>query len=298
MHWTALLAYRRFPPNALVIDDLACIGCGYNLRGIRVGARCPECGGHVGDSLFLLAKPDVVGHALNGVGKSFLASFALLLVFISSATWMPMLATGVLVLGAIWRVFHAAELRYRGAIVRLPVIGTHVEVFWWCIVIDAMVTLGFFAIAVLFAMDPVAITPRLLTLGLVGWLMTTMLCLAAAGWMGKPFAVMLGYGWMAIEFSIQRTWAVASLAFALVLMFVIASGSPRTPVLIAFAVFALVFAGQLLLTTVTLLQLANAAYRSSDTLDDAIDVYAGDAKQPVTSSHPVNQRPGIPLVRE
>jgi hypothetical protein len=31
------------PPPKTVREDLLCPGCGYNLRGLRFGARCPEC---------------------------------------------------------------------------------------------------------------------------------------------------------------------------------------------------------------------------------------------------------------
>jgi hypothetical protein len=301
MHWTALLAHRRFPPSARVIDDLACIACGYNLRGIRVGDRCPECGGNVGDSLFLLAKPDIVGRGFNGIGKSFLAVFGIVIVIISSATWAPMLAAGVIAAGAIWRTFHAAELRYRGAIVRLPMIGPRIEVLWCCMVVDAVVSLALLAIAIIFALDPSAFSPQVLRLAFVCWFMTLMLCMATAGWMGRPFATMLGYGWMSIEFTVQRTWVAATAAFAMIVMLLRIFSAPQTPLLIGMAVFALVFGGAILFTAITLLQLANAAYRSSETLDDAIDMFAGDAKPSENKPAPVisrPQRPGIPLARD
>lgn len=31
--------------------DMACVGCGYNLRTLAVNGRCPECGRRVGDSI-------------------------------------------------------------------------------------------------------------------------------------------------------------------------------------------------------------------------------------------------------
>jgi hypothetical protein len=281
-----------------VIDDLACIGCGYNLRGMRVGDRCPECGGHVGDSLFLLARPNVAGRGLNGIGKSFLASFAIIIALMSAATWAPMVATGVIAAGALWRIVHAAELRYRASVVNLPVIGQRIEVFWCCIVVDGLMSLTVFIIAMLHANDPATLTRPTVALGMIAWFMTIMLCMAGAGWLGKPFAVMLGYGWMAIEFSVQRAWIAACAAFAFILLILTGIGAPQIPVLIAKSVFALTFAGGVLLTMVTLMQLANAAFRSSETLDDAIDVYAGDAKELTTKPLPHSQQPGIPLVRD
>jgi hypothetical protein len=37
-------------PTGPVNEGLACIGCGYNLRGLSHEGRCPECGRAVTDS--------------------------------------------------------------------------------------------------------------------------------------------------------------------------------------------------------------------------------------------------------
>ncbi|MGB0716413.1 MAG: hypothetical protein ACPGXK_11070, partial [Phycisphaerae bacterium] len=39
------------PVDALLTEDLACRHCGYNLRGLTHGARCPECSAAVAESL-------------------------------------------------------------------------------------------------------------------------------------------------------------------------------------------------------------------------------------------------------
>lgn len=52
------------PAEAIVTDDLVCIGCGYNLRTLPHAGRCPECGRAVWDSVtgtdLRYAPPDYV----------------------------------------------------------------------------------------------------------------------------------------------------------------------------------------------------------------------------------------------
>ncbi len=60
MHWTALLEKKYFPVYARVIDDVSCVGCGYNLRHSRAAGPCPECGRPIIDSLWALAKAALV----------------------------------------------------------------------------------------------------------------------------------------------------------------------------------------------------------------------------------------------
>ena len=92
MHWTAFLAYRRFPANARVADDMACIGCGYNLRGLNVWMRCPECGSEVGNSVFLLARAEIVQRNLHTMGYTYFAPLALLLACLAGAWWPALVA--------------------------------------------------------------------------------------------------------------------------------------------------------------------------------------------------------------
>ncbi|HYE20153.1 MAG TPA: hypothetical protein VEA69_17025, partial [Tepidisphaeraceae bacterium] len=39
------------PPLPAIDRDLACVGCGYNLRTMPVTGRCPECARAVADSV-------------------------------------------------------------------------------------------------------------------------------------------------------------------------------------------------------------------------------------------------------
>ncbi len=39
-------------PNQLIEQDMDCMSCGYNLRGLRLGGRCPECGAAISRSSF------------------------------------------------------------------------------------------------------------------------------------------------------------------------------------------------------------------------------------------------------
>lgn len=34
---------RRMPDDTFVAVDIACLGCGYNLKTMPVDANCPEC---------------------------------------------------------------------------------------------------------------------------------------------------------------------------------------------------------------------------------------------------------------
>jgi len=76
--------------------DQACIRCSYNLRGLPVAGRCPECGTPVADSLrgtlLQYAAPEYLAtiHAgLRLVLFSILASVAFMVIGIIAGIWMP-----------------------------------------------------------------------------------------------------------------------------------------------------------------------------------------------------------------
>ena len=37
-------AAHNVAASAIIDTDRPCLGCGYNLRGLRAGINCPECG--------------------------------------------------------------------------------------------------------------------------------------------------------------------------------------------------------------------------------------------------------------
>ncbi|MCG3124141.1 MAG: hypothetical protein GIKADHBN_02584 [Phycisphaerales bacterium] len=73
------------PTAALVEGDRACVKCSYNLRGLRVDGRCPECGHAVADSLrgtlLEFAAPEYVARVNSGLS---LVLTAILLMIIST----------------------------------------------------------------------------------------------------------------------------------------------------------------------------------------------------------------------
>lgn len=276
MHWTALLAYRRFPPNAQVIDDLACIACGYNLRGLRVSGKCPECGQPIGDSLFVLAKPTEVGQCLNGVAKSFLAFYVILLGCVAGATaWGPIVIAGVFAFGSAWRLMTLIELRRRGAISALPVISTRLRALIACTVLDLIACLSWLAASVAIAKLPAFQSSTgglIFFVTFLFWMCSTLLTAAAAGWLGLAFSAMLGHGWMQLEFKVQLIAIGVSALAVLGLVIVSLRGGASPGILAAFAGFALfIMAVSTLMTIVAVIHLGNAAEQEHETWDEALD---------------------------
>jgi hypothetical protein len=274
MHWTALLAYRRFPADALVIDDVACIGCGYNLRGIRATGRCPECGEYVGDSLFLLARPAVVARALRGIAKSYLACFALLANCLSGTpAWTLIVAVGIIAFGAFWRIVSTAELKYRGAIARLPVIGSRLNLFWIIALVEFIASLMWLIAIIAVAQVPALQTNsgyRMIAMAAAVWMVSLILSAAAAGSLGLALADALAYSWMVIELKVQRI-ALVVWALAAALLFAVGIASVgRGPSIAALIAFDMVFALNLILCTISLLHVANGAEQEGDPWEEAV----------------------------
>jgi hypothetical protein len=62
-----------------LVRDLACIGCGYNLRSLRVDGVCPECGRPIESSLRLIPRPAATATAFTAVVSAALVSTASLI---------------------------------------------------------------------------------------------------------------------------------------------------------------------------------------------------------------------------
>ena len=48
--FTGFQADLRLGPDGRLEMDIACVSCGYNLRGLAPDSRCPECGTAIGHS--------------------------------------------------------------------------------------------------------------------------------------------------------------------------------------------------------------------------------------------------------
>ena len=96
---------------AISHTDLHCIACGYNLRGLPVDGRCPECSAEIRLSRFEFLRPGVMslGFALTGV------SFLLLPVYPVSV---------------ILRLIGLFHLRYKARPDHLPAFRRWIPLMW------------------------------------------------------------------------------------------------------------------------------------------------------------------------
>jgi hypothetical protein len=275
MHWTALLAKRFFPPEARVVEDVTCINCGYNLRGLRAVGYCPECNSQVGDSLFVLARPEVVARGLQALGKGHLAALGLGLGCVINAYWPLFVSVGILFLGAIWRSMGLYELRFRAAIENLPVIAARLRAMAVVSLINTFTTLLWLIAILLIAMVPslqgLPAAARVANALAIGWVFTWLLDLGVTGWFGSALATMLGYGWMIIELRVQLIVVMIGGAATVPLIAVSRLSLSPTAQFSVLAMFCLLGFVMVLLTTASLLHIANGAEKEFDTMDEAIN---------------------------
>lgn len=274
MHWTAFLAYRRFPENARVADDLPCIGCGYNLRSLLARANCSECGRPVGDSLFVLAHPQIVGNCLKSIGGTFFGVLALFLPCLNiNAIWPPIVAMGALTVCASIRAATVWELRTRGAIQALPIIGTRLRVLLVVSIADficaaAACVLMWISIR---TPGPGGIIETAANVMVLVWFATYLLTAFVAGLLGSAIAVMLAYFLSRWEIILHRASLLASvLGIGIVVTCEIAQAS-STVLIIWTVITALVLAGSMVLLALGLIHLGSGAEHESDTWEDVLD---------------------------
>lgn len=72
----------------ILIEDRACVGCGYNLKGLRTDGKCPECGRPIRKASSRLSKQDDMTHAPLPWLRAFSASA-------QSAFWGYLLLLGL-----------------------------------------------------------------------------------------------------------------------------------------------------------------------------------------------------------
>ena len=115
------------PPQAVILRDLHCVGCGYNLRTMQFAGRCPECGLAVERSLLVLPRPLDTGKAIM------LSAFALVVGFVGLYV-LPFMMVALAML-----LLAAHRLRYRCKLSHMSELGSKVRWFWNTIFISALV---------------------------------------------------------------------------------------------------------------------------------------------------------------
>lgn len=292
------MAKRYFPAHARVADDLACIGCGYNLRTLMANANCPECGQQVGSSLFLLARPRVVADNLGGAAKTHLAMFILALPLLGPGSFWPLIvAMAVIGLSIAWRCGCQIAILRGGAVARLPVIGPRLRAWAGITSLELLAALGCLVTTVVVAKSPAlqgTSGAAWIRGTFLAWMLITMSSPVVANWFGAAMTLLLGYNWMIVEFRIHQVIAIAGLGCALLLGFLlVARGGVLVSLLAGFAWLGVGFA--IIATWIALTHLSNAASEASETWDELIDSERIELVANPPSSPKQRERPPIQL---
>ena len=307
MHWTSTLARRAFAPQARVIEDLDCAGCGYNLRGLEAGSRCPECSRAVADSLYVLRQADRVASALRTLARAYagLASVALLGVgAVLGSVGLVWIGVALLGAAAIFRLTAMTDLRFRSDLENLPVIGGRLTLLWglaaaelFCVFVSGV--LLYLISAGSWAIDD--LLNDLFRAAVMAWLLVVVVAALITGLVGFTLGMALGYGSLEREFLIQRWLIAGGLVAALLLGFVslllILAGAmeaARAAQLGAAGVLLLAWAVALAYTVVGLLHLGSAAERDRDIREEVVE---SDVRPAIGAGTPRPERdlPEIPL---
>ncbi len=275
MSWTKLLEKRFFPANATVVEDVACAQCGYNLRGLKARGRCPECGRPVGDSLYLLTKPQVVSSAFTELGASYLAHGALgfgcmLSVAGIGLVWFTML---VLVAGGLVRMHSAFVLRFGAGLQHLPAVGNLATRLLVLSVIE------FAALIALIVITYLALTGAGLgasgsapTLALLAWWALTLLTACQAASLASRLGSLMDFDLIRREAIIQHVLMIvtAVASIAIVILILVASFDPAVELL--FYVLLLIAGLAFFYTMLCLWHTGNAAAQSGELREDAVEI--------------------------
>jgi len=285
------MAKRHFPAHARVADDLACIGCGYNLRTLMANANCPECGLEVGRSLFVLAKPRIVAEALRSVGITHLAVPIMLLTLLpSSQAWPIIVAFTVIAFSSAWRLIGIGHMHFRGAIIRLPVIGPGLRMWFVVAIVDCLAALTALGIILWLTENPLTPTgSRALRLAMFACLSITMFSPIVAAMFGSAMARLLGYQWIIVEFSIFRVVAVAGFIASILLATASFIGGGNLSMIFR-GLLVVIMAASIIFSWIALTHLGNAADETSETWEDLID----SDRVEVLSQPPPRTRPREP----
>lgn len=270
-----MLAYRRIPRDAQIADDLSCVGCGYNLRGVAASGRCPECGSDVEKSLYVLAKPRQVAAGLRAVAWSYLTLTVLAATcLIGFAAWLPSVLSLIALGGAMARVAGAWHLRFNGALEALPATVVRVNLLFFAALAECALLATLVVMTYLIA-RPTFIVPQPM---MIATFACGVLAIAAVfasqaigGSLGLALARLIGHRWIEIEFKAQII-VIAACTGAVALLFIIAAVVGLWSVNVAAAV---VLAGSLLIapcaTGIPLMHLANAAEQEEDELQVVVE---------------------------
>ena len=274
MHWTSFLAYRRFPANARVADDVACIHCGYNLRSQSVWARCPECGYEVGHSIFLLPKSGIVARSLRTAGTTYLAPLLALLMCFNPGYWPLLIVSGANVIGGVFRTISITNLRFRGALHRLPVVGQRLQIWWLVILGELLIDLAWLVAVLAISGNPSWQTPQgqsaLAWLAIASWAIT-LLSAVCAGRFGYALTDMLGAIWLRVEFRIQTTTVIFGAVLSIPLIYALTQVSLIRTLYVVAGLLGAIVVATMIATSIPLLQAATAAEVSRETLDEVME---------------------------
>ncbi|MHC5001665.1 MAG: hypothetical protein ACYTJ0_00940 [Planctomycetota bacterium] len=280
MHWTALLARRSFPADARVVDDLACMGCGYNLRGLAASGRCPECALPVAESLYLVREPGAVAAALQATAYSYLSIVVAVLAgvgaVLTGSRGLPWIAFGFAAMGSLVRLIATADLRRRAGLERLPLVGPRLNAALLVAALEAILATAALVGAFLMMKQPppARLVQNLAGLSVAAWPLVMVVGMVQSSRFGGLLADLLDYGFVERELRIHRVLLLGGLAIGLAIVLAGRTLPPPAGTTLEFvgsAVGLVATAVGLGFLVVGVLHLAGAAQRATETREDVLE---------------------------